>query len=160
MTSSMTLTTPSDREIAISRRFSAPRALVFDCWTKPELLTRWLLGPDGWTFTVCEVDLRVGGAFRYVWHKPDEPELSMSGVYREILPPAKIVTVSTFNDDWTNGETIETLELFEDGAQTVSVQTILYASKEARDGVLKSGMERGMEAGFARLDAILSQHKR
>jgi uncharacterized protein YndB with AHSA1/START domain len=156
----MTLTTPSDREIAISRRFSAPRALVFDCWTKPELLTRWLLGPDGWTFTVCEVDLRVGGAFRYVWHKPDEPELSMSGVYREILPPAKIVTVSTFNDDWTNGETIETLELFEDGAQTVSVQTILYASKEARDGVLKSGMERGMEAGFARLDAILSQHKR
>lgn len=156
MTHKMTVTTPSDREIAISRRFNAPRPLVFDCWTKPELLTRWLMGPEGWTFAVCEVDLRVGGAFRYVWRKPDAPELSMSGTYREIVPPVKIVTVSTFNDDWTNGETVETLELFEDGAQTVSVQTILYASKDARDGVLKSGMEYGMEAGFARLDAVLA----
>ncbi len=80
------ITTPSDREIVMTRVFDAPRDLVFDAYTKPELLKRWLLGPRGWSMPVCEIDLRVGGAYRYVWRRdPDGNEMGMGGVYREIV---------------------------------------------------------------------------
>ena len=82
------ITTPGDREIVMTRVFDAPRELVFDAHTKPELVKRWLLGPDGWSMPVCEIDLRVGGAYRYVWRRDtDGTEMGMGGVYREIVPP-------------------------------------------------------------------------
>src|SRR6266700_131199 len=78
------LTTPSDREIAMTRVFNAPRKLVFDAWTKPELLKRWMIGPPGWSFVVCEIDLRVGGAYRYVWRGPDGMEQGMEAGYARL----------------------------------------------------------------------------
>lgn len=149
--------TPSDREIRITRVFDAPRPLVFDCWTKPELLRRWLTGPPGWSFVVCEVDLRVGGAYRFVWRGPDGTEMGMGGVHREVVAPERIVNTQLFDQDWTGGEAVGTLVLTEKDGRTTATNTILYSSKAARDGALKSGMEQGLEAGYARLDELLAQ---
>ncbi len=151
--------TPSDREIRITRDFDAPRPLVFDCWTKPELLKRWLTGPPGWSFVVCDVDLRVGGAYRFVWRGPDGIEMGMGGVHREVVPPERIVNTQRFDQDWTGGEAVGTLVLTEKDGRTTSTNTILYASKAARDGALQSGMEKGMEAGYVRLDELLAQKR-
>lgn len=150
----LTLTTPSDREIRIARAFDAPRTLVFDAWTKPELIRRWLLGPPGWTMTVCEVELRVGGAYRYEWRSADGTKLASGGVYREIAAPERWVATEKFDE--YPGEAVGTNVLTERQRQTTSTLTILYESKEARDGALGSGMDEGMEAGFERLDALLA----
>ncbi len=150
------LTTPSDREIAMTRVFNAPRKLVFDAWTKPELLKRWMIGPPGWSFVVCEIDLRVGGAYRYVWRGPDGMEMGMGGIHREIVRPERIVCTQLFDQDWTGGEAVGTLTFLEQAGKTTAINTVLYSSKEARDGALKSGMEQGMEAGYARLDELLA----
>src|SRR2546427_6606549 len=91
-----TVTTPSDREILITRVFDAPRSLVFDAMTRPELLKRWLSGPPGWSMTDCASDLKVGGAFRNVWRGPDGTEMAMRGIYRDIVPPERIVRTESF----------------------------------------------------------------
>jgi uncharacterized protein YndB with AHSA1/START domain len=150
------ITTPSDREIEIRRQFAAPRRLVFDAHTRPELVRKWLFGPEGWSFLTCEIDLRVGGRYRFVWRKDTGQEMAMGGVYREIAAPDRLVTTELFDQDWTGGETISTLELSEAGGVTTLVNNILYASREARDGALKSGMDYGMEAGYQRLDALFA----
>lgn len=150
------IVTSGDREIVITRTFHAPRILVFDAWTKPELLKRWLLGPPGWSFAMCESDLRVGGRYRFVWRKAGVPDMGMSGVYREVVPPERIVNTQVFDQDWTGGEAIGTLVLTENEGKTTTINTILYSSREARDGAACSGMAEGMEAGYARLDEILA----
>ena len=93
---SLKLTTPTDREVVMTRVFDAPRRLVFEAMAKPELLQRWLLGPAGWSMVVCENDLRVGGAFRWVWRGPDGAEMAMRGVCREVVPPERIVRTESF----------------------------------------------------------------
>jgi uncharacterized protein YndB with AHSA1/START domain len=150
------LTTPTDKEIAITRVFNAPRELVFDCYTKPELLRRWMFGPNGWTFTVCDIDLRVGGKFRYVWTASDNSSMGIGGVFKTILTPEKIINTQLFDQDWTGGEAIVTLSLTERHGQTTAVTSILHSSQEARDMALQSGMEHGMEMGFERLEALLN----
>ncbi len=150
------ITTPTDREIAMTRVFDAPRRLVYDAFTKPELVRRWLLGPDGWTMPVCEIDLRVGGRYRYLWRKAGVPDMGMGGVFREIVPPERIVATEAFDDPWYEGEALDTTEFEEKGGRTTVTITMLLESKEVRDAVLKSGMERGMEAGYGRLDEILA----
>jgi uncharacterized protein YndB with AHSA1/START domain len=157
MPSKLKVDTPSDREIRITRTFEAPRPLVFDCWTKPELIRRWMTGPPGWSFVVCEVDLRVGGAYRFVWRGPGGTEMGMGGVHREVVPPERIVNTQLFDQDWTGGEAVGTLVLTEKDGRTTATNTILYVSKAARDAALQSGMEQGMEAGYTRLDEILAQ---
>lgn len=152
------LTTPSDREVRIVRTFRAPRRLVFDCHTRPELVRRWLLGPPGWTMPVCEIDFRVGGKYRYVWRMDNGAEMGMGGVHREIVVPSRIVVTQLFDQDWTGGETLGTLELTEQGGRTILTNTILYPSKEARDGALRTPMKEGMEAGYQKLDALLADH--
>lgn len=149
------LTTPSDREILATRVFNAPRRLVFDAFTKPELLKRWFVGPDGWSLEVCEVDLRVGGAYRYVWRHPNGMEMGMGGVHREVIPPEKIVCTQLFDQDWTGGEAVGTMVLTELDGKTTLRNTVLYVSREVRDAVLKSPMEKGMAAGYDRLEAVL-----
>ena len=149
------VSTPTDREIRITRVFDAPRALVFDAFTKAELLRRWMSGPPGWTFEVCEIDLRVGGAYRYVWRGPDGSEMGMGGVHREIVVPERVVNTQRFDQDWTGGEAVGTLVLTEVEDRTISTNTVLYASKEARDGALASGMEHGMAMGYDRLETLL-----
>lgn len=155
MKNTLQITTPSDREIVMTRAFDAPRHLVFDCFTKPELLKRWMTGPDGWTFAVCEIDLKVGGKFRYVWCQTDGTEMGMGGEFREIVVPERIVNTELFDQDWTGGETLVTLELTEQNGKTTTITTVLYSSQIARDGALKSGMEDGLTAGYDRLDDIL-----
>ncbi len=154
------VTTPSEREIAMTRVFDAPRELVFDAWTRPELIRRWMLGPPGWSMPVCEVDLRVGGTYRFVWRSPEGKDMGMGGVYREIMPPERIVTTEAFDEDWTGGETLNTLVLTEQGGRTTLTNTVLYSSREARDGALKTGMEQGVAASYDRLAELLASAPR
>ena len=152
----LNVTTPSEREIVMTRLFNAPREIVYDCYTKPELLKRWMHGPDGWSLVVCENDLRVGGTFRWVWRGPDGQDMGMGGVYREIVRPRRIVRTELFDEDWTGGEVLGTLALSEQGGSTTVTTTMLFVSIEARDGALRSGMADGMGAGFDRLDMLLA----
>ena len=146
-----------DREIVMTRAVDAPRHLVFDAWTRPELVRRWLLGPPGWSMPVCEIDLRVGGKYRYVWRHSDGREMGMGGVYREIVRPERIVATEQFDEAWYPGEAVSTIELSEQGGRTVVTNIVLYDSREARDGVLKSPMESGVEASYARLEDVLAE---
>src|ERR1700730_4176355 len=82
---------PGDREIQVTRSFGAPRQLVFDAFTNPDLVKRWLLGPPGWTMPVCEIDLKVGGRYRYVWRKPGVKDMGIGGMFREVVWPARLV---------------------------------------------------------------------
>ncbi|HEV7618547.1 MAG TPA: SRPBCC family protein [Burkholderiaceae bacterium] len=155
-TGNLKVTTPSDREIAMTRVFDAPRRLVFDAHTKPELVKRWLLGPPGWTMPVCEIDLRVGGSYRYVWHGQNGSEMGMRGIYREIVPAERIVCTESFDDPWYEGEAVGTTVFVERGGKTTLTTTVLYASKEIRDAVLKSPMEQGVAASYDRLADLLA----
>jgi uncharacterized protein YndB with AHSA1/START domain len=151
----LTILTPSDREIVVTRAFDAPRDLVWDCYTVPELLKQWYGLPD-WEMTVCEIDLRVGGKWRYVTKSPDGFEMGQSGEYREIVKPVRIVNTEVFDMDWTGGETLCTMTMERDGDdRTIVTIKVLYANKEARDGALASPMAEGMEIGFKRLDEFL-----
>jgi uncharacterized protein YndB with AHSA1/START domain len=150
------VTTPSEREISMTRVFDAPRSLVFDAWTKPELLRRWLGVRGGWSFAVCEVDLRVGGTYRFVWRGPGGTEMGMAGVYREIVRPERIVATEKFDDPWYEGEALDTTVFVERGDKTTATTTVLYASREVRDAVLKSPMDRGVAESYDQLAEVLA----
>src|SRR5882724_8416738 len=117
------ISTPSDRELAMTRVFDAPRRLVFDALTKPELVKRWLLGPPGWTMPVCEIDLKVGGAYRYVWRNTKGKEMGMGGVYREIVPQERLVCTELFDEAWYPGESLTTTTLVERAGRTTLTST-------------------------------------
>jgi uncharacterized protein YndB with AHSA1/START domain len=155
-TGTLQITTPSEREIVMSRVFDAPRNLVFDAWTKPELLERWLGVRGGWSMVVCEVDLRVGGAYRFVWRGPDGAEMEMGGDYREIAPPERLVATESFDDPWYSGEALDTIVLVEEGGKTTATTTVLYESEEIRDAVLESGMARGVAESYDMLAEYLA----
>lgn len=149
--------TPGDREIVMTRAFDAPARLVFDAWTRPELIRRWLLGPDGWTMPVCEVDLRVGGRYRYVWSKPSAGiTMGMGGVYREIAAPWRLVSTELFDEAWYPGEAVNTLVLTEHDGRTTATLKTLYASAQSRDAALKSGMADGVDTSYDRLEGVLA----
>ena len=150
------ITTPSEREIAMTRNFDAPRELVFDAWTKPELLKRWLGVRGGWTFAVCEVDLRVGGAYRFVWRGPKGNEMGMGGVYREIVRPERLVATEKFDDPWYEGEALDTTVFVEQAGRTTATTTVRYASQEVRDAVLKTPMVTGVAESYDKLDEVLA----
>jgi|HubBroStandDraft_2_1064218.scaffolds.fasta_scaffold01903_4 uncharacterized protein YndB with AHSA1/START domain len=147
------ITTPTDCEIMITRVFHAPQRLVFEAWTNPKHVPRWMLGPAGWTMPVCEIDFRPGGAWHFLWRHSDGTEMEMRGLYREVKPPERVVYTECWGGDWP--ETLDTLVLSEESGKTTATLTLLYPSKEARDLALKSGMQDGMVATFARLDKIL-----
>jgi uncharacterized protein YndB with AHSA1/START domain len=153
------ITTPSDTEVRLTRLFDAPRALVFDAFTKPELLKRWLFGPDGWSLAVCDIDLRVGGRYRYVWkHLTKGTEMGMSGEILEIVVPERLVSTEQFEEAWYPGKgAVGTVVLTEQGSQTLLSQTIRYETKEARDTALKTGMKDGLGAGYDRLDTVFAE---
>jgi uncharacterized protein YndB with AHSA1/START domain len=148
------VSTPSDREIRVARVFDAPARLVWDCHVQPDLLRRWMLGPPGWSMPVCEVDLTVGGAYRHRWRSDaDGTEFGSSGRYVEIVPFEKIVTTESM--EGFSGEAVNTLVFEERGGRTTATITMLFASKESRDGALQSGMSDGMAMGYDRMDDIL-----
>src|SRR5437764_5379736 len=128
------VTTPSDVEVLITRSVAAPATLVFEAWTSPEHLPRWMLGPEGWTMPICEVDLRPGGAWHFAWRRPDGAEMAMRGEYREVAPPGRLVSTESWGGDWP--ETLNTLVLAEEDGRTTITQAILYPTKEARDAAL------------------------
>jgi len=148
-----TVTTPSDREVVITRVVDAPRRLVFEAWTNPEHVRHWMLGPEGWTMLVCEIDLRPGGANRFVWRRASGTEMEIRGTYREIVPPERLVYTESWGADWP--ETIDTLSLSEENGKTTMRLTVLYPSKEARDAALQTGMKEGLDPSFDRLDEHL-----
>jgi uncharacterized protein YndB with AHSA1/START domain len=152
-TRATTFTTPNDREVVITRAVDAPRRLVFAAWTDPVHIPQWLLGPEGWTMPICEMDLRPGGAWRYVWRKADGAEMEMSGIVREVSPPERLVTTERWGPEWP--ETVNTLLLTESGGKTTITLTITYVSKAARDAALETGMADGVEQSFVRLDRIV-----
>jgi uncharacterized protein YndB with AHSA1/START domain len=154
--SQLKLTTRGDRELVMTRTFDAPRALVFDAFSKPEYIKRWLLGPDGWTMPVCEVDFKVGGKWRYVWKKGSD-EMGAGGSFRDIQAPERIVHTERFDDPWFEGESIVTTLFTEKDGRTTVEMTMAFDTKETRDGVLKSGMEDGVEVSYVRLDEIVSR---
>jgi uncharacterized protein YndB with AHSA1/START domain len=155
-TGTLEVTTPSEREIAMTRVFAAPASMVFDAWTKPELLKRWLGVRNGWEMAVCEVDLKVGGAYRFVWRGPDGAEMGMSGVYREIVPPERLVATEVFDDAWYPGEAVDTMVMDEQDGKTTLTVTVLYESQEARDAVLQSDMARGAAESYDKLAELLA----
>ena len=152
-TGTLKVTTPSDCEVVLTRVFDAPRTMVFEAFTKPELLKRWF-GPRGWTLSVCEVDFRVGGGFRFVLRGPDGKEMGMRVVYREIAPPERSVHMESFDD--YPGESQVTAVFVERGGKTTLTATVLYESKEVRDAVIKSGMEHGAAETYDRLAELLA----
>ncbi|CAN5729868.1 SRPBCC family protein [soil metagenome] len=149
------VTTPADTAIVMTRVFDAPRLLVFDTWTKPELLARWY-GAHGWTLVECDVDLRVDGAWRFVWRGPDGSTMGARGVYREIARPERLAYTEEFDEHWYPGESLVTHVLSEHNGTTMLTTTLLYPSKEVRDLVIESPMERGVAEGYDRLDELLA----
>jgi uncharacterized protein YndB with AHSA1/START domain len=153
----LTVTTPSDREIAMSRVFDAPRNLVFDAYTKPELVKRWLGVFGGWTFRVCEIDLKVGGAYRYLWDGPEGATLGIRGRFLEIARNERIVCTEQFDAPFDAGEATDTVTFVEHAGKTTLTIHVLSPSKEVRDGMLKSGMADGVTASFDNLSEILAE---
>lgn len=152
-TGTLEVTTPTDREIVLRRVFVAPRNLVFDAFTKPELLKCWF-GPRGWSLVVCEVDLKVGGTFRFVLRGPNGIDMGMRGVYREIVPPGRSVHTESF-DDYPRDSLVTAL-LVEQGRKTTLTATVLYPSPEVRDAVIKSGMDHGAAESYDKLAELLA----
>ena len=152
----MIVTTPSDREVAMTRVFDAPAAMVFDAFTKPELIRRWLLGPEGWSMPVCDVDLKVGGKFHYEWRNDaDGKQFGLKGEFRDIARPERIVHVEKFDESWQPGDaTVTTTFVDKNGSTTVTL-TCLYDSLEIRDSAIECGMAKGVAASFDRLAEIL-----
>jgi uncharacterized protein YndB with AHSA1/START domain len=150
------VTTPSGREIAMTRVFAAPRTMVWDALTKPELVKRWLGVRAGWTLPVCEIDLRVGGSYRYLWRGPDGQEMGMGGVYREIVAPERMVATEVFDQKWYDGDALDTTVLVEKGGKTTLTTTVLYASQKVRDAVLESPMKEGVGEGYDKLEEVLA----
>jgi len=148
------LTTPTDREVVMTRVFDAPRSLVFDAWTKPELLKRWLIAP-GRTLEICEIDLTIGGAFRFVWRGPGKRDVGMRGLYREIVAPERFVRTEAW-EDWDAGETLVSTIFADQHGKTALTSTVLFPSKEVRDQVLKSGLATGANEGFDKLAELLA----
>ncbi len=151
-TGTLTVTTPSDREVMMTRVFDAPRAMVFDAFTRCDLLKRWF-GPRGWSLAVCEGEFRSGGSWRFVLRGPDGSEMGMRGACRELVRPDRIVYMESFDD--YPGESQVTTRFVEQAGRTTVTVTVLYPSQEVRDAVIKSGMEHGAAESYDRLAEYL-----
>lgn len=150
------ITTPSDREIRFTRVFDAPRMMVWDAYTRPELVKRWLGAMPGWSWAVCEMDVREGGHYRWVWRGPDGAELALGGSYREVVPGERLVSTERYDQQWYDGEAVGTVEFTETDGRTLLVTTLRYASKDVRDAVLQSPAASGLESGYSLLDELLA----
>ena len=150
------VTTPSDREIRLTRLFNAPRHLVFEAMTKPEHVRRWWgnLG-EGYSVPVCDIDLRPGGAWRFVNRHP-KGEVAFSGRYMEIVPPSRLVFTEVM-EPYPEPGSVVTTEYTEENGQTRLTATCLYPSREIRDMVVGSGMERGAGLSYDRLDDLVAE---
>lgn len=147
-------TTPNDLEVVATRVFDAPRQLVWDAFTSPEHVPHWMTGPDGWTMPVCEIDLRPGGAWHFVWRRENGSEMEMRGVYQEVVPPERLVNTEHWGADWPETLNTTVFSDTEDG-MTLTVSTVRYPSKDARERAMRTGMSDGWGTSYARLDEHL-----
>jgi uncharacterized protein YndB with AHSA1/START domain len=153
--SKLQITLPSDREILLTRVFAAPRRLIFEAISHPEHIVRWW-GPHGSTLTVVVMDMRPGGSWRFVLKGPDGQEHPFKGVYREIVPPERVVQTFIYDvEGIRDHEALETLTLTEHEGKTTLTVNVLHKTKEARDGHLQSGMEAGAGQTYDRLEELL-----
>jgi uncharacterized protein YndB with AHSA1/START domain len=155
---SLQITTPSDEEIRITRSFDAPRMMLWDAYTRPELVQRWLGQMPGWSWAECRMDVRVGGSYRWAWRGPEGAELAVSGEYREVVPGERLVNTERYDQAWYEGDAIGTVEFTEANGRTTLVTTLRYGSKQIRDSVLQSPATSGMEMGYAVLDELLASN--
>jgi uncharacterized protein YndB with AHSA1/START domain len=156
---SFKVTTPSDREIGLTRLFDAPRNLVFEAMTKPEHVKQWWgCLADGYSVPVCEIDLRPGGAWRFVNRTPKGELVAFYGVYREIAPPERLVYTEIF-EQFPDTESVVTAVFTEENGKTRLTVTALYPSLEVRDIVLKTGMEKGAAISYDRLEDVVARLK-
>lgn len=153
-TGTLNVNTPTERELVLTRVFDAPCRLVFDAFTKPEMLKRWLLGPPGWSMTACEVALKAGDGYRWAWKHANGDEMEIKGVCRQFVPPERLVSTESWGGGWP--ETLNTMVFSEEGSKTTITMTILYPSNEARDAALKTGMKEGMAASYDRLAELMT----
>jgi uncharacterized protein YndB with AHSA1/START domain len=158
------VTFPSDREVCVTRSFNAPRTLVWDAHTKPELVQKWMLGPPGWSMPVCEMDVRVGGKYRWRWRSEENgKEFGFFGDFREVDAPNRIAHAEYYDPGEVGGSmpandpAIITAEFRQDRGVTTLITTMLFASKQARDAAVSTGMTDGMEIGYARLDDLFAK---
>jgi uncharacterized protein YndB with AHSA1/START domain len=160
------VTLPSDREVRVSRSFKGPRSLVYRAWTEPDLVRRWLLGPPGWAMPECEMDVRVGGRFRWRWRsEKNGDEFGFFGVFREVQPPSRIVHTEAYDPGTVGGgypgeDAIVTVTFVEDGGVTTVTTLVDYGSKKARDSAMATGMTDGMEQSYQLLERLLSETPR
>jgi uncharacterized protein YndB with AHSA1/START domain len=150
----VTIKTPTDREVVINRVFDADPDLVFKALTKPELVRQWCV-PDGWSMDVCEIDLKVGGRWHFVSCRPDGKKIGQLGVYQEIVPGERLVNTESW-EDWDAGETLVTTVLAGTDRKTAFTSTILFPSREVRDVVLKSGLEESVGPIYDKLASVLA----
>ncbi len=154
---------PSDAEVKVTRSFKAPRALVYRAYTEPTLVQRWLLGPPGWTMPVCEMDVRVGGTYRWRWRSnEDGSEFGFTGMFREVEPAAKLVHTEMYDpgstgEGYPGGEALVTVSFTEEVGVTTVTTLIDFGSREARDAALATGMTDGMEQSYQILDRLLAE---
>jgi len=160
------VTLPSEREVQVTRSFRAPRALVYRAYTEPELVRQWMLGPPGWSMPVCEMDVRVGGRYRWRWRSDENGrEFGFSGTFRELQPPAKIVHTEaydpgTMGDGHPSDDAIVTVTFRDEEDRTTVTTLIDFGSKDARDAAVATGMTDGMELSYQLLDRLLDAHPR
>lgn len=157
MTHPLGITPQGELEVVMTRMFDAPSHLVFDALTQPDLLRDWLGVRGGWTLSICMIDLRVGGTYRFVWRSADGTEMGLGGVCREVVPPERLVWTEKFDEAWYPGEALVTHELREEDGKTNLTATMRYGSREARDTVLRSPMETGMAESYEKLDQLLAE---
>ncbi|MEY4513504.1 MAG: hypothetical protein RLZZ450_5626 [Pseudomonadota bacterium] len=156
------VSTPSDREVTVVRSFKAPRDLVYKAYTTPELVRRWMLGPPGWEMPVCEMDVRVGGTYRWRWRSLEgNREFGFHGEFKEVVAPSRLVNTEFFDAGNVGGDTgqgaLVTVALTEDNGITTLTSTMDFGSKQARDAAVATGMTDGMEQSYQRLDGVLAQ---
>jgi uncharacterized protein YndB with AHSA1/START domain len=160
------VTLPSEREVKVTRSFRAPRALVYRAYTEPELVRRWLLGPPGWSMPVCEMDVRVGGRYRWRWRsEEDGSEFGFAGSFRDLQPSSKIVHTESYDpgtlaEGYPPGEAIVTVTFSEDNGITTVTTLIDFGSKDVRDAAVATGMTDGMEQSYQLLSRLLDQQSR
>ncbi|HEY7560839.1 MAG TPA: SRPBCC family protein [Gaiellaceae bacterium] len=146
------VTLPTDEQILITREFAAPRHLVYEAWTTPELVKRWWHANRG-EMTVAEIDLRVGGGWRYAMVTPDGMEVAFHGEYREIVPGERLVSTEVY-EGFPDAEALDTLTLTEVEGRTILEILVQHASKEHRDAHIASGMEDGMQDALDLLEQV------
>ena len=155
---SVTVTTPSPTELSVTRVFNAPAQLVFDYHTRAELVRKWMLGPDGWSMPVCEIDLRIGGSYHYLWRSDaGHGEFGARGIYKEIAAPARLVHSEAMYGvpGAEAGEALCTLTFAEAGGKTTLTTVMQFPSTGVRDGAMASGMADGMATSYDRMEAVI-----